>query len=366
MKSIMLCCKMPHDNSYIGGVATVLNTYLSHKEIFRRFGYNIEIFDYQISEKWDSVNQKIRNIVYIFLQKKALDKCLKEDSSLILNIHTSREFLILKDILLAKMAVKKYKVPVVMTIHVGDIKTVFHRIRPMEKMIIRWMNRYVEKIVFLSYEIQQQFVGKGLESRKCEVLYNFHSMEPIEEYEKMRRVSKLQLLFVGAIHREKGILELLTALINLDDIDFHLDLCGQLTDRSIENEFNALINKLGSKVTLCGYVSGKKKTAFFDRADILILPSYHEGMPLVILEGMSQGCALISTKVGSTPEILDENNVIWTEVGSHQDIEGAVKRLYECPDLLKKMQQANQAMSTNYTLESNIDKLCKICTEAGT
>ena len=96
---------------------------------------------------------------------------------------------------------------------------------------------------------------------------------------------------------------------------------------------------------------------------MLILPSYHEGMPLVILEGMCQGCALISTKVGSTPEILDENNVIWVGVKSSGDLERAIRKLYESPDILINMQQANKASSYNYTIERNINKLCMICSE---
>lgn len=363
MKKIMLCVRMPHNNSYVGGVVTILKAYISHEELFYQDGYRLAVFDYQVSKRWNLVNRKVQNFIYIFQQKRALNERLKEDSDLILNIHTSREYLFLKDILLAKMAAKKYKVPVIMTIHVGDIKTVFHRIRLLEKKIIKWMNKYVAKVIFLSDEMQRQFIANGMDEKRCKVLYNFHDMESISENEKLQRTSKLHLIFVGAIHREKGILELLTALDNLSDIDFHLDLCGQLTDKTIESEFSNLISRLGDRVTLCGYVSGKQKTALFERADILVLPSYHEGMPLVILEGMSQGCALISTKVGSTSEILDENNVIWTAVKSHSDIEEAVRRLYELPDDLKKMKQENQALSSNYTLKTNIDKLCRICSE---
>lgn len=363
MRKILLCARMPHNNSYVGGVVTVLKSYLSRKDLFDKDGYKLVVFDYQVPAKWNLVNRKVQNFAFIFQQRKALNKKLKEDSDLILNIHTSREYLFLKDILLAKMAAKKFKIPVVLTIHVGDIKTVFHRIWLLEKTIIKWMNKYVAKVVFLSEEMRQQFIAKGMDSRRCDVLYNFHDMESIAENEKLQRTSKLHLLFVGAIHREKGILELLTALENLSDIDIHLDLCGQLTDKTIESEFSSLISRLGNRVTLCGYVSGKQKTAIFERADVLLLPSYHEGMPLVILEGMSQGCALISTKVGSTSEILDENNVIWTAVKSHRDIEEAVRKLYESPNDLRKMKQENQALSSNYTLKANIDKLCKLCSE---
>lgn len=363
MKKVLLCCRMPHNNSYVGGVVSILQSYLANKRLFEKEGYQIEIFDYQPDEKWEKYSSKLKNIAYIFQQRKALSAKLKNERDLIINIHTSREFLFLKDILLAKMVKKKFNCPVVITIHVGDINTVFNRIQKLQKYIISCTNSYVDKVVFLSKKIEKQFINAGLHRDKCEVLYNFHDMTPICNNHILKKTAKIHLIYVGAIHREKGILELLTALNNIKDIDFHLDLCGKFTDKSIEDTVNKLIESLGEKVTLCGYVSGKQKTALFNRADVLILPSYHEGMPLVILEGLSQGCALIATKVGATPEILNKNNVIWVEMKNYHDIEEAIRNLYDSPSTLEKMQVDNQALSSKYTLENNISMLCKIFSE---
>ncbi len=360
MKKVLMCCRMPHNNSYVGGVVSILQSYLKNKDLFKNAGVQIDVFDYQPAGKWDKHNSKLNNIVYIFQQRKALSSKIKDDSDVIINIHTSREFLFLKDILLAKMAKKKFNCSVVINIHVGDINTVFNRIRLLRNLLISYMNKYVSKVIFLSKEIEKQFIEAGLYKERCKVLYNFHDMETVGNNAALKRTAKLHLIYVGAIHREKGVLELLTALNNLKDIDFHLDLCGKFTDKSIKSDVNSLFDRLGEKATIWGYVSGKQKTALFNRADVLLLPSYHEGMPLVILEGMSQGCALISTKVGATPEILNENNVIWIGVKSHHDIETAVRRLYDTPGILEEMQTKNRDLSSNYTLESNIAMLCKV------
>lgn len=360
MKKILLCCRMPHNNSYVGGVVSVLQSYLANKVLFEKEGYQIEMFDYQPDEKWERYSSKLRNIAYIFQQRRALSTKLQNEGKVIINIHTSRELLFFKDILLAKMAKKKFNCPVMVTIHVGEINTVFNRIQPFRRILISYINTYVSKVVFLSKKIEKQFISAGVDKNKCSVLYNFHDMKSINENAVLKRTSKIHLIYVGAIHREKGILELLTALNNIKDIDFHLDLCGKFTDKSIEKTVNELIENLGEKITLCGYVSGEQKTALFNRADVLILPSYHEGMPLVILEGLSQGCALIATKVGATPEILNKDNVSWVKIKSSQDIEAIIRSLYDCPEILKKMQEENRALSSKYTLESNISVLCKI------
>ena len=360
MKKVLLCCRMPHNNSYVGGVVSILQSYLANEMLFEKEGYQIEMFDYQPDEKWDTYSSKLRNIAYIFQQRKALSNRLRKDADVIINIHTSREFLFLKDILLSKMVNRKFNCAVIITIHVGDIDTVFNKIKPFQKYMISCINSYVDKVIFLSKKIEKQFIDVGLDKEKCEVLYNFHDMVSVYKGQTLEKTAKIHLIYVGAIHREKGILELLTALNNIKDIDYHLDLCGKFTDKSIEDTANKLIESLGEKVTLCGYVSGKRKTALFNRADVLVLPSYHEGMPLVILEGLSQGCALIATKVGATPEILNKDNVIWVDIRSSHDIEVAIRNLYNSPGTLKKMQEENRTLSSKYTLENNISMLCKV------
>ena len=359
-KKILLCCRMPHNNSYVGGVVSILQSYLRNKELFKKYGNQIEIFDYQLAEKYEKYSSKLENIAYFFQQRKALAEKLKKEPNVIVHIHTSREFLFLKDVLLAKMIKKKFNIPVILSIHVGDFHTVFNRIEVFQKYLILCINKYINKVIFLSQKIENQFKEAGLEVSKSELLYNFYDLySPLKE-KKLIRSSKLHLIFIGAIHKDKGVIELLTALNNLTDVDFHLDLCGKLTDESIRVEFTRLVEKLGNKVTIQGYVSGEKKHILLQRADILILPSYHEGMPLVILEALATGCAIISTKVGTTPEILDETSVIWVRVKNSSDIELAIKKLYNSFGTLKLMQEKNLNISFSYTLENNIAKLCKI------
>ena len=360
MKKVLLCCKMPNNNSYVGGVATILQSYIQNKELFERNNVSIDIFDYQLEKKFNNLKSQVKNILYIWKQRKALAERLNNEKDVIVNIHTSREFLFLKDIYLAKMISKNYQLPVVVTIHVGDIDTVFNRIGIFKSVLINYLNLYVAKVVFLSNEIQNQFIKSGLDQNKTNVLYNFYNLIPLNDENHLNHPSKLHLLYVGAIHREKGIIDLLKALNNIKDLDFHLDLCGQLTDKSIEEEFNRLIISLGSKVTIQGYVNGIKKTALFERADVLILPSYHEGMPLVILEALSQGCAIIATKVGANPEILSDSNVIWTNIGNSTDIQNAIIKLYDSKDLLNNMKENNKKLGDEFTIEKHISLLSEL------
>ncbi len=346
------------EGAYVGGLISILNHYMAHEELFASYGYDVEFFNYTASNFVNKLPSKIQNVVYGLKQAKALSKKLKKESDPIIHIHTSREFLFLKDLYVAKKICKKRKARVVLTIHVGTYDTVFNRIRFAEKWCLKILNKYVKKVIFLSDVMRKEFETHGLNPKLSSLLYNFHSLNQLPE--KSMEVAGMQLLFVGAIHREKGILELLRALNGIEDPKICLNICGKLTDLSIKAEFEDLVQSLGTRVKLCGYVSGDEKAKIFSEADALILPSYHEGFPLVVLEGMASSCALILTPVGSTTEVLKEKNVIWVAIKSVEDIKRAIEKLYADKAFLDSMKAENHILSKEFSIEKNIEKSCLI------
>lgn len=361
MKKVLICVKKSRTDSYVGGVITIVNSYLNNFLGFSRGGYRLSLFDYHMKRCFK--NSKINNVIYGFAQCNAIQSRFREQQYDAVHIHTSCEFLYLKDVWLARTIKKKRNIPVYITIHVGAAETVFKRIGFTGKQTIHWINKYVDKVIFLSDNIRDEFIQLGMKTERGTVLGNFHNLEKVPADQELPVKAKLHLLFVGAIHRDKGILELLTALTALPSVDFHLDICGMLTDQSIKADFEELVSKLGNRVTLHGYVKGQKKAAIFHRADVLILPSYHEGFPLVILEALASGCAIISTPVGATPEVLNESNALWVPIGSSEAIRDAIIRLAEDETLLMNTKQENQNLSEDYSVESHIEKLCQIYDE---
>lgn len=348
------------NNGYKGGVATMVSLYIESKEQFAK--NNCELYHLNISPKYNTKYSNLNNFIYIFTQRKEIKRFLKNNQYDIVHIHTSREFLFLKDVLLAKLIKQNFKIPIILTIHVGDWKTVFNRIGWFQKIAINILNKYVDHTIFLSATMKDKFNLEGVELEKSTVLYNFHNIPYIST--RIIHNNTLQLLFVGAIHREKGIIELLSALKELKDVPFRLTICGKITDKSNERIKN-LLQELGNCVDFLGYVSGEKKITVFNNADVLILPSYHEGLPLVILEALGAGCAIISTRVGAIPEILSNDNVFWINPQSSNDIEKAIRYFASHLDKLYKMQICNKELSKQYTLEKHIDQLSAIYNKYG-
>jgi glycosyltransferase involved in cell wall biosynthesis len=349
-----------HNNGYKGGVATMVNTYIESVEQFAH--NNCKLTHLNIKPSFVTKNSKINNLIYIFTQRKETKSYFKKNKFDVVHIHTSREFLFLKDVFLAKLIKKRFNIPIILTIHVGDWKTVFHRINWFNRYAIHLLNKYIDETIFLSKTMRKEFISNGMDASKSIVLYNFHNIP----YPTKKKVcnEKLQLLFVGAIHREKGIIELLTALKQIKDINFHLSICGEVTD-NLNEEIKSFTDELSYKVDFLGYISGEQKTSVFNNSDVLILPSYHEGLPLVILEALGAGCAIISTKVGAIPEILCEENVFWINKKSSIDIVDAIRFITNHPETLRKMQICNKELSKQYTLDNHINQLSLIYNKYG-
>lgn len=363
MRKVTFCLKMPH-NAYIGGIAAIINSYISSASLFNEYGYEIDLFD-QDGSRTDKIHfSPFQTALYGRNQYKTLCKRIENGEMDILHIHTSRSSLFLKDVLLIRKIYKKYHTDIFLSIHVGELSTVFRKIpKSWHKKIIDILNTCVRNVVFLSERMQREFIESGLDKDKASLLYNFSDLEiGVNEVDLSGRRSDnvLRLIFVGMINPDKGILDLLEVINDIENADIHLDICGSVTEPTIKERFISLVEKAGNKVTLHGYVVGEEKANLYKKADALILPSYHEGMPLVIVEALTAGCAIISTPVGAIPEILTSENAEWIKAGDKESIKNAVMNLFNDKTRLNSMKALNLQLSTQYGKKYHIKKLCDI------
>ena len=119
------------------------------------------------------------------------------------------------------------------------------------------------------------------------------------------KTSCFSLLFLGLLGKNKGIYDLLDCL-NEHKSDFSGKLKLFVGGNGEISKVTQMISKYGLNdlVSFEGWVSGDKKTDLLNKVDAYILPSYHEGLPISILEAMSYSLPVISTNVGGIPEIL--------------------------------------------------------------
>ena len=82
---------------------------------------------------------------------------------------------------------------------------------------------------------------------------------------------------------------------------------------------------------------------------------------MVIMEALSAGCAVISTDVGSIPEIIQDDNGIIIHPGDKDALKYAIQALTADSRMLKQMQEYNITCAKDYTCEKFIEKLSAVC-----
>ena len=117
----------------------------------------------------------------------------------------------------------------------------------------------------------------------------------------------VRLLFVGAIGKLKGEKDLIEALAILRDrySDIKVSFLGYGAE-NLKSYCEQL--KVHHFIEFLGAVSMTERIGFFQKADIFVLPTYAEAMPMSVIEAMAAGLPVISTTVGGIPELI-ENGV---------------------------------------------------------
>ncbi len=163
--------------------------------------------------------------------------------------------------------------------------------------------------------------------------------EPCIEHKAHSDAKQLNLLFLGRLGERKGIYDLLNVLAELKKDGCHNIKLRFGGDGEIE-KVNQYIhdNKLEDMTEYLGWVNGEKKIEALNQADVYVLPSYNEGLPISVLEAMSYHLPIISTTVGGIPEILvnGENGFIFNP-GDRQALYMAIKQFLQNPLLCSSM-----------------------------
>lgn len=186
---------------------------------------------------------------------------------------------------------------------------------------------------------------------------------------------KFDLVFWGRICREKGFIDLLDALHILKQEGHLLTLLviGKLENAS-KNEIFEKIERYGIKeqIEFAGFQ--KDTDTMFKRAQegrIYILPTHYDGMPGSVREAMHLQIPVITTPVGSLPNLNKEKEcVILSETGNIEELSDNIARLLndkELYDTLKKnaKEYANNHFSNKEILTQLLDLYKEICKRNG-
>lgn len=255
-----------------------------------------------------STHKNQSSILNVFLFLSSLGKViflLIKNKNVKIHCHVSMRGSVYRKMIILKVG-GFFGAKTIIHLHGSEFAVFFSGLSPFIKRKIK-NTFYSADSVFVLSSYWKDFIDT-LFDVESKVVYNY-----IEDHFSSIRFEEKnhkRLIFLGALGKRKGIFDLLSAIKKLDGEDFFVDICG-------DGEITAakeMAGRLGldKKVKFHGWISQEQTRSLLKDASTLLLPSYNEGLPMSIIEGLSAGCSIISTNVGGIAEqvIVGENGFL--------------------------------------------------------
>ena len=232
--------------------------------------------------------------------------------------------------------------PYVLTIHLGDVpggapektsrwfRWVFPLTPPIWKRAARVaaVSNFTRSLALRHYDVPIEVVPNGVDVA---------ALAPAE----FALHSPPQIVFAGRFVPQKNPLAIVKTLARLRDLPWHCTLLG---DGALRPAVEAAVKAEGleSRFTFAGWVTPAEVLAAFDRSDILFMPSRSEGLPVVGVQALAKGLAIVAGRAGGFTDVVAEGENGY--LLQPDDVEGMARRLRELivsPERLRAMREAS-------------------------
>ncbi|HET7717797.1 MAG TPA: glycosyltransferase family 4 protein [Bauldia sp.] len=187
--------------------------------------------------------------------------------------------------------------------------------------------------------------------------------------ERLRRVDEagpVQILFLGKLVKAKGISELIGALGKLRErSDWVATIAGDGDIETWRRQADSL--GIGERVDFPGWLGPEEAWMRLGQADIFVLPSHVENLPVALVEAFGMGLPIVTTPVGAIPEVVrDGDNGILVPPGDVEALAGALRRLLDEPELRRRLgDQAQRDHQARHEMGRYLRRLADLWRQAG-
>lgn len=299
---------------------------------------------------------KVKKLFVAVWARLRFEFLIKEQD--ILHVHMSADNSFYRKAVFIRKAYKEKK-KIIIHMH-GSTFDLFYqeRCNETQKKEVREIFRMADKVIALS-EDWKEFLSKAIcEADKIEVIYNAVKMP--EPYQK--DYTNQKMLFLGILGKRKGTYDLLEVLPEIFEkypkahIYFGGDGEREMAEKICQEK------GIAGGVDFLGWVRGEEKEKWLKECSIYVLPTYHEGMPMSILEAMSYGMAVVSTYVGGIPHLIqNKENGLLCEAGDIAALQACLEELLQNPKYCEKLgRQAAEKIQKEFDIKKSIEKLLEL------
>ncbi len=201
-------------------------------------------------------------------------------------------------------------VRVVIKVHGSDVEILAkERLR---RILAVWALNRASAVVSVSAYLRDMLVDLGVKPKKLSVIYNGidqQKFRPLDREDCRQKLglsnTKKIILYVGNLKSDKGVVDLLNAFVPIASSDANVELiyAGDGDSRAEVEQLTSSYG-IGVAVRLLGKISHDSLPLWMNAADVVCLPSHHEGVPNVLLEAAACGTPCVATIVGGIPEVV--------------------------------------------------------------
>lgn len=256
------------------------------------------------------------------------------------------------------LVAKLLRKPLLLHLHGSEFMTFYRdECGPLRKRVVSFLFDRSNAVIVLSPQWAEN-IREITDNPNVEVIFNGVA---VADRPSSRTTQKrpLVILFLGRLGHRKGIYDLLAALARVKsrDIEFRLIAAG---DGEIA-EVSAKAHELGlaENVEVPGWIDESGKQKLLREADLFVLPSHAEGLPMSLLEAMAAGLPVVCSSVGGIPTaVSDGSEGCLVPPGDIDALADSLSRLLTDAELRIRLgENAFERAKREFDVEQSIEKL---------
>lgn len=225
--------------------------------------------------------------------------------------------------------------------------------------IEKYLSKYTDIIITINKEDYNR-AKESLKAKRVEYIpgvgidvekYRKLSIDRTQKREEINvPVDAIVLLSVGELNRNKNHKAVIQALRKLKNNQIHYVICGEgiLKDKLKEL---CLKNGISERVHFLGH--REDVVELYQAADVFVIPSIREGLPVSLMEAMASGLPVVCSNVRGNVDLITNNESGYLfNPNCYMEITETVSKILKNHDKMKRMGQQNYELSQKYDLHN--------------
>ncbi len=319
----------PHETRARGGMSGVIQGI--HKSELLNQAFEIDVFPSYIDGSLPvRVLYSVYRYLFFLLCWRGYD---------LFHIHVAERGSVLRKRLYLRK-VKKAGKRAIIHVHAAEFPAFYDSLGSRRRRVDDFFRR-ADLVLALS-DSQRRELASRVPMNACRILHNGVDCARFRKAWTDVSAHRNSFLMLGRLGARKGVYDLVAAVEIAVRQNPAIRVC--LAGDGEVDQVRSMVAERGLEehVAVPGWIDDARKLEYLREAATVVLPSWHEGLPLSILEGMAAGKAIISTRVGAIPEVVAEENGILLEPGDVPGLAEALLRYSGDSGLLEGMSLRNR------------------------